>query len=129
MEKTQALDSFWNSFEWPAIDEQSAYDEGTLDALGITDRYITYEVQTSNFGDPVAMTASLWHRSTKWAEISRKANEIAAYIGYGGKVIPVDGGYLWIKLGAPFAQRMVEDSDLLMRRIILNIAVDFLTAV
>lgn len=129
MDKIQALDAFWNSFSWPAIDEQSAYDEGTFEALGIGDRYITYEVSTSNFGEPVALTASLWHQSTRWEEISQKADEIAEYIGYGGKLIKIDGGYMWIKLGTPFAQRMPVEDKLLMRRIYLNISVDYLTAV
>lgn len=125
MDKVQALDSFWNSFGLTAIDESSAYDE----RMDLPDNYITYEVQTGNLGDPVALTASLWYRSTSWAGISQKADQIARYIGYGGKVIPVEGGYLWIKLGSPFAQRMAVDEDDSMRRIYLNISVDFLTEV
>ena len=97
--------------------------------MDLPDDYITYEVQTANLGDPVALTASLWYRSTSWAEITQKAEEIAQAIGYGGKVIPVEGGYLWIKLGSPFAQRMPVDEDDSMRRIYLNISVDFLTEV
>lgn len=125
MDKVQGLHSFWSSFNLLAIDESSAYDE----RMDLPDAYITYEVQTSNLGDPVALTASLWYRSTSWAGISQKAEEIAQAIGYGGKVIPVEGGYLWIKLGSPFAQRMAVDEDDSMRRIYLNISVDFLTEV
>ena len=69
MDKVQALHSFWNSFGLMAIDESSAYDE----RMDIPDNYITYEVQTSNLGDPVALSASLWYRSTSWADISQKA--------------------------------------------------------
>lgn len=129
MNKAQALHSFWSSFDIPAIDEQSAYDEGTLELLGIPSRYITYEVGTSNIGEPVALTASIWDKSTSWAFVQEKADEIAAYIGYGGRVIAIDGGYLWIKLGQPFAQRMSEDENYDMRRIFLNISAEFLTAV
>ena len=123
MDKAQALHEFWSSFSLTAIDENSAYDE----RMDLPDNYITYEVQTSNIESSVALTASLWYHSTSWVEISRKANEIAQGIGYGGKVVKIDGGYLWIKLGAPFAQRMpVEENDS-MRRIILTISVDYLT--
>lgn len=125
MDKVQALHSFWSSFGLMAIDESSAYDE----RMDIPDNYITYEVQTSNLGDPVALSASLWYRSTSWADITQKAEEIANAIGYGGKVLAVDGGYIWIKLGAPFAQRMFVDDNDSIRRIYLNISVDFLTEV
>lgn len=128
MDKAQALHSFWSGFGWTAIDEQSAYDESTIEDLGVTDKYITYEVGTGNIGDPIALSASLWHRSTSWETISKKADEIAAYIGYSGRVLPVDGGYLWVKLGSPFARRMPVDADYDMRRIYLNISADFLTA-
>lgn len=125
MDKAQALHQFWSSFGLEAIDELSAYDENA----NIPDRYITYEVATANFGDAVALTASLWYRSTSWAEISQKADEIAEYIGYGGKVLPVDGGYIWIQLGNPFARRMFVDENDSIRRIYINITADFLTAV
>ena len=124
MDKAQALHNFWSSFSLTAFDEVSAYDK----AMELPSEYITYEVQTANIGDPVALTASLWYRSTSWAEISQKADEIASYIGYGGRTIPVDGGYLWVKLGSPFAQRMAVDQDDSIRRINMNISVDFLTA-
>lgn len=123
-DKAQALQDFWSSFGIEAIDEQSAYDS-TLD---IPDEYITYEVQTGNFGDSVPLTASLWYRTTSWSKITKKAEEIANNIGYGGKVLKTDSGYIWIKLRNPFAQRMAVDQDDSFRRIILNISVDFLSA-
>lgn len=129
MDKAQAIHAFWSSFEWPAIDELSAYDDAAYDDLSLWPKYITYEVATSNLGDPVALTASLWHRSESWEEISKKADEIAEYIGYGGKLLPVDDGFIWIKLGTPFAQRMQAETGYDMRRINLNISADFLTAI
>lgn len=124
MDKAQAIHQFWSSFNLTAIDEQSAYDE----KIDLPDKYITYELQTSNFGDPLSLTASLWYYTTSWKDITDKADEIARYIGYGGKIIAVDGGYIWIKLGTPFAQRMATEQEN-YRRIILSITVDFLTAV
>lgn len=123
MDKGRALHEFWSSFGLTAIDENSAYDS-TID---LPSNYITYELKTSNFGDSVALTASLWYHSTSWADITQKADEIAEYIGWGGKVIPVDYGYIWIKLGSPFAQRMAVEQDS-FRRILMNISVDYLTA-
>ena len=125
MDKAQAIHDFWSSFGLLAIDEQSAYDE---QIVSLPTQYITYEVQTGNLGDEVELTASLWYYSTSWKDITEKADQIAAYIGYGGRIRKVNGGYIWIKLGQPFAQRMAVDQEN-YRRIIMNITVDFLTAV
>ena len=128
MTKAQALTSFWSSFGWSAIDELSAYDESTLEDLSISFPYITFEVLTSNFGNEVAMTASIYDESTSWKRITDKADEIAQAIGMGGKIIPVDGGAIWLKLGTPFTQRMKDDTKDNIRRIILNVTAEFLTA-
>ena len=128
MDKAQAIHAFWSSFSWPALDEQSAYDENVLEEMEIGDRYITYEVLTASFGEPVSLTASLWCRSTSWEEISKKADEIADYIGLGGRLLKTDSGAIWIKQGTPFAQRMAVQEDSFLRRIYLNIAAEFLTA-
>ena len=123
MNKAEALHTFWSSFGLFAIDENSAYDS----AMNLPDNYISYEVQTANFGDSVALTASLWYHSTSWEDIEQKKDEIAEYIGWGGKLIPIDHGYIWIKLGNPFAVRMPVEQDSI-RRIYMNISVDFLSA-
>ena len=128
MDKAQAIHAFWSSFDWPAIDEHSSYDDAAFDDISQWPKYISYEVGTSNLGQPVALTASLWHRSESWEEISKKADEIAEYIGVGGKVFPVDGGFIWVMLGSPFSHRMPAETGYDMRRINLNIMVDFLTA-
>ena len=123
MDKAKAIHNFWSSFNLTAIDEQSAYDSTSE----LPENYITYEVRTANFGDAITLTASLWYHSNSWAAISQKADEIAEYIGWGGKLLPVDYGYIWIKLGSPFAQRMAVEKDSI-RRIVLNISADFLSA-
>ena len=94
MDKAQILHLFWNSFGIPAIDENSAYDTQVLEQLGIGYPRITYEVAESNLGEPLQLTASIWYRQTSWFACETKAKQIAAMIGWGGKTIPVDGGYL-----------------------------------
>lgn len=124
MDKAQALHQFWSSFDLVAVDESSAYDEN----MELPQNYITYEVQTGNIEGSAALTASLWYHSTSWIAIQQKADEIARFIGYGGRIYTIDGGYMWIKLGMPFAQRIAVDNDDNLRRIYLNITVDYLTA-
>lgn len=126
MTKAQALYSFWSSFSWPAVNEQSDIDETTAAELGFDNRRIEYENRTGDFTGPVALTASLFHRSTSWAAINAKAEEIRAFIGQGYKM-PIDGGYLWITAQNPFTQDSAP-ADIGWRRIVLNINANFLTA-
>ena len=118
MDKIQALNSFWNSFNLIAYDDSTVPEEAQLP-------YITYSVGEDEFGYPVSLTASIWYRSKRWDEITNKLNEISRAIGRGGKMIPYDGGAIWITKGSPFAQR-VRDEDDSIRRIFINIEVEFI---
>lgn len=113
MDKWQALQAFWGSFGIPAFDTSSVPSSAEMP-------YITYEAGKSEFDENVALTASIWYYSESWAAISQKADEISRAIGNGG--IVTNG--LWIKRGIPFAQRM-SDPDARIRRIVLNIEVEF----
>ena len=119
MNKIQALHSFWNGFKLKAYDETSVPDGATLP-------YITYEVSSDGFGNMLAQTASLWYRSSSWSDITAKEQEISDFLGRGGRMIAYDDGAMWIQKGFPWAQRMSEPSDDMVRRIVLNIQVEFL---
>ncbi len=123
MNKLQAYQSFWESFELTAYDENTVPDN----AMSINNgKYITYEMSDSDFGNPVALTASLWYKGYSWAEISEKELEIAHAITRGGKLILCDEGAIWIRKGVPWAQRMADSSSDMIRRIVLNVEVEFL---
>ena len=130
MDKAQVLHLFWSSFGLPAIDENSAYDRAAMQEQGITFPYISYEVASGNLSEfNQQLTGNLWYRSTSWQAVSEKAQEIADAIGYGGKIYPVNGGYLRIMLPLnSIIYRRVADPDDSIRRISFTIAVDFLTA-
>lgn len=124
MTKEQALHSFWSSFGLTAYDENTVPDDATLP-------YLTYSVSVGDYGSSVTMPASLWYRSQSWKDITEKANEIGNHIGLGGKIVRHDDGVLWIKRASTFAQRMGAgstdaDRDSSIRRIVLNIVVDYL---
>ena len=120
MDKAQAIHKFWSGFGLTAYDENSV-------PLNAPLPYITYGVATGAIGDMVALSGSIWYRSTSWQAISQKADEIAEAIGYGYAIEKVDGGYMWITRGTPFAQRM-GDEDASIRRIYINLSAEFLTA-
>lgn len=119
MNKIQTLHAFWNSFNLPAYDENSVPDNTPLP-------YITYEVSSDDFGKPLAQTASLWYRDSSWASITEKEQQISDFITRGGRTIAYEGGAMWIQKANPWAQRMEEPSDETIRRIVLNITVEFL---
>lgn len=123
MNKWQAIQEFWNSFGW------NAYDENSVDTGEFAPElpYITYNAQTGSLNQYLSLTASLWDKSTSWQKISDKADEIAEFIGYGYHIITIDGGYLKITKGQPFAQRMSDEDDSI-RRIYIILNAEFLTA-
>ena len=117
MNKWQALQSFWSSFGLTAYDANTVPDDAVMP-------YITYEAGTADFDEKFLRTASLWYRSNSWSEISKKAEAISDYIG-GGAGVAYTGGRLWITKESPFAQRMSDDSDDNIRRITLQVAVEY----
>lgn len=121
MDKAQALYQFWSSFGLPAYDENTVPDDATLP-------YITYNTVTDSVGNIIPLTGSIWYRGMSWAEVESKVGQVASRIGYGYAIYKLDNGYMWITKGTPFATRVVDGSDLMMRRIYINILAEFLTA-
>jgi hypothetical protein len=122
MNAQAALNSFWNGFGWTAWEENSVPEN----AFSRANQYITYSAGESGFNEPMMLSASLWQRSTNWKDVITKAQQIMNYIGMGGVFIATDEGAIWIKRGRLFAQRM-SDEDPAVRRIYLNIEVEFIT--
>lgn len=118
MDKEQAIHNFWNSFGVKAYDETSVPSDADFPRL-------TYEIAISDFNNEVALSASLWYYDTSWLSITEKSKEISEKIGLGGVSVPYDGGILWIKKSNPFLQRVADDNDSI-RRILINISIDFL---
>lgn len=118
MNKYQALHEFWSSFDLPAYDETTVPDDAEMP-------YITYEAIFSDIDEPVMLTASLWYHSPSWEEITNKSDEISEHIGYGGAGITYNGGRLWITKSDAFAQRMADESDDMIRRIVIQVVAEF----
>ena len=119
MTKEQAYHAFLASFGWPVYDENTVPDDASLPR-------ITYNFSDAEFGDPVAMSVSVWDRSTSWASVTAMKDQIYNAIGLGGKIIKFDGGYIWVKRGQPFSQRMADENDSI-RRIYIVLEVEYLT--
>ena len=122
MDKAQALNKFWSSFDIPAYDENTVPDDAQMP-------YITYQTLTDSIGSVLPMSATLWYGNTYvWDALQQKAEEIAQRIGQNGYYLEkIDGGYVWLTKGTPFAQRMQSEQDN-VRQIYINVTVEFLTA-
>ena len=121
MTKAAAIYQFWNSFGLTAYEENTVPTDAAFP-------YITYQLVTDSFDREVPVTASLWYRSESWTAINSKTEEISQKISRGGRIIPCDGGAIWLKRGQPFAQNMGDDSDDLIKRKHINLVTEFMTA-
>ena len=121
MTKAAAIYQFWNSFGLTAYEENTVPDDAAFP-------YITYQLVADSFDYEIPLTASIWYRSESWTAINAKTEEVSQKISRGGKIIPCDGGAIWLKRGQPFAQSMGDESDNLIKRKYLNIIAEFMTA-
>jgi len=118
MDKLQAFQKFWEGFNIPAYDSNSVPDDAELP-------YITYSMIYDSFGTTVPSTVSLWYRGTSWSAVTQKASEISNRITRGGFLMHYDDGAFWIRKGTPWGQRMMDPNDDSIRRILLNIEVEY----
>ena len=121
MTKAAAIYQFWNSFGLTAYEENTVPTDAAFP-------YITYQLVTDSFDHEIPLSASLWYRSENWTSINAKTEEISRKISRGGKIIPCDGGAIWLKRGQPFDQSIGDESDNLIKRKYLNITAEFMTA-
>ena len=117
MNKWQAIQQFWESFDIPAYDQNSVPDDAVTP-------YITYLAEVADFEKPLVLSASIWYSGSSWKDISIKADEISKSLK---KIITLDDGYLFLTRGSPFAQRM-SDTNETIKRIYINLMAEFYTA-
>lgn len=117
MTAEQAIHAFWSGFSLTAYDENSVDEKAVLP-------YITYSLSYDTFDNQVSMVANLWYQSTSWKAITNKMHEISEGITQGGKVLTTDNGYIWIKRGSPFGQRM-GDVENNIKRMLINVSAEY----
>ena len=70
---------------------------------------------------------NLWYYTTDEEPPNAKAREIAETLGMSGKLLPCDGGYIWLKRGTPWCQPMIDQADSNIKRRYINITAEYLT--
>lgn len=121
MTKEAALKSFFSKFGISAYPSTAVPDD-------VIFPYLTYEVITSAFdGEPVGLTVNLWYFTTQEGPPNAKARELSEAIGPGGKTLPCDGGYIWLKRGAPWCQSLTDETSKNIKRRYINVTAEYLT--
>ena len=119
MDKAQAVHDFWSGFGLTAYDENSVPDDAQMP-------YITYSVVTDSLEYIALLTGSVWYRETTWENASQKAEHISASLK-NGIIIKLDRGYVYLYRGTPFAQRMGDETDDMIKRVYFNVNAEYLT--
>ena len=119
MDKAQVIHNFWSRFGLTAYDENSVPDNAVMP-------YITYAVVTDSLEYVALLTGSLWYRETTWENASKKADEISQSLK-DGYVSKFDDGYVYLYRGTPFAQRMGDEADDMIKRVYFNVNAEYLT--
>ena len=91
--------------------------------------YATAEMSAGTFWDgEIPVPVSLWYRGDSESEPNAKARELSALVGAGGRVLPCDGGAVWVKRGSPFSQSMGDSTDDKIKRRYVNLTAEFITS-
>jgi hypothetical protein len=123
--KAQTIHSFWSGFGLKAYDENTIPTGDNSPDLP----YITYSVSTDSLGNPVSMYGNIYDRSTSWKLVEDKAEEIAkAIVNMQPPTLKFNDGRIYITKGTPFSQRMSDASNDTIRRLYINISVEYLSA-
>ena len=126
MTKDEALYRFFSGFGIPAYPDTAVLNEN-----GEPDVVLPYLTYTPVFdawgGEPVSLTVNLWFYTESEKIPNTKADEISRAIGLGGKILPCDGGYIWLKRGSPWCQSLSDETSPTIKRRYINITAEYLT--
>lgn len=110
MTKEVALHEFFNRFDIPFYPASAVPDDAVFP-------WGTYELITSAWeGGEVGLTVNLWYHTTDESPPNEKARELSKELGVGGKIIPCDEGYIWLKRGSPWCQSLTDDTNKNIKR-------------
>lgn len=121
MTKEAALKQFFSGFGIAAYPSTAVPND-------VVFPYLTYEVITSAWdGGEVGLTVNLWYFTPQEGPPNAKARELSEAIGQGGKLLPCDGGYIWLKRGTPWCQSLSDETSPNIKRRYINVTAEYLT--
>lgn len=118
--RESAIYEFMNGFGIPAYPASSTPDEAPYP-------YLTYSLVISDFvSGEVPIEVNVWYYTDSESIPNAKVREIEEVIGRGGRMVPFDGGAVWIKKGDPWCQSLSDDNHSVKRRY-LNMSLEYIT--
>ena len=91
--------------------------------------YATVGMAVGSFWDgEVPLPVSLWYYGDSESGPNAGARALATIVGPGGRVLPCDGGAVWVKRGSPFSQSMGDPADDKIKRRYVNLTAEFVTS-
>ena len=121
MTKEAALKQFFSGFGISAYPSTAVPND-------VVFPYLTYEVITDTWeGGEIGLTVNLWYFTTQEGPPNAKVRELSEAIGMGGKLLPCDGGYIWLKRGTPWCQSLSDETSPTIKRRYLNVTAEYLT--
>lgn len=121
MTKSEAVQAFLERCGSPVYAAASVPDHAEFP-------YTTYEMQTAAFGDgEVPITVNAWFYTASEDIADAYCEQLSRLIGRGGVMLPCDDGAVWIKRGSPFAQRIKNTGEDMIKRRYINVSAEFFT--
>lgn len=118
LDKWSVQKVYWSSFGLPAYEENTVPDDAVMP-------YLTYQAVSGQLGGLPNATANLFYKGTSWAKIMQEVGTIEKFID---RQMFFDGGIMKVRKPLQnFAQPMPE-SDKKVRRMRLNVEIEFLSA-
>ncbi len=91
--------------------------------------YLTYDAPLSAWEEgETSLTVNLWDFTTQESPLNAKVRELSQNIGPGGRMLPCDGGFIWLKRGAPFSQALTDEVDPNIKRRYINLTAEYFTS-
>ena len=119
LNKWTAQKVYWSSFGMPAYQELTVPDDAKMP-------YITYQTANGQLGGVVNVSASVYYKGTSWAAIMQEVSQMEKVID---RSVLIDGGIMKVRKPlSNFAQPMSEAGDTKIRRILLTVEIEFLSA-
>ena len=121
MTKANALHRFFSSFGMTAYAAASVPEDADFP-------YLTYDLITGAWGGgEVGLSVNLWFYTTSEDGPNAKAEELSQAICLGGKIVPCDGGYIWLKRGSPWCQSLRDEACPTIKRRYINVTAEYMT--
>lgn len=119
LNKWSAQKVYWSSFGFPAYQELTVPDDAKMP-------YLTYQAVNGQMGGTMNASANLYYKGTSWAKIMEEVEQMEKFID---RQVFIDGGIMKVRKPlSHFAQPVSESADTKVRRMLLTVEIEFLSA-